>query len=93
MLRLEGVHKSFGDLHVLRGIDLEVDRGGVVCVIGPSGSGKSTLLRCINLLEPPDAGRIFLEGKEITGARPRRTSTSCGAASGWCSSSSTCSRT
>jgi polar amino acid transport system ATP-binding protein len=67
MLRLEGVHKRFGELHVLRGIDLEVQRGGVVCVIGPSGSGKSTLLRCINLLEPPDEGRILLEGKEITG--------------------------
>ena len=68
MLRLEGVHKRFGDLHVLRGIDLSVDQGNVVCVIGPSGSGKSTLLRCINLLEPPEAGRIFLEGREITGA-------------------------
>jgi polar amino acid transport system ATP-binding protein len=67
MLRLRGVHKSFGDLHVLRGVDLEVNRGCVVCVIGPSGSGKSTLLRCINLLEPPDAGRIYLEGTEITG--------------------------
>jgi polar amino acid transport system ATP-binding protein len=71
MLRLEGVHKRFGDLHVLRGIDLEVDRGSVVCVIGPSGSGKSTLLRCINLLEPPDDGRILLEDKEITGAGAR----------------------
>ncbi len=68
MLHLDGVHKSFGDLHVLRGIDMSVDRGNVVCVIGPSGSGKSTLLRCINMLEPPEAGRIFLEGKEITGA-------------------------
>jgi polar amino acid transport system ATP-binding protein len=68
MLKLEGVHKSFGRLHVLRGVDLAVERGGAVCVIGPSGSGKSTLLRCINLLEPPDDGRIFLEGKEITGA-------------------------
>jgi ABC-type polar amino acid transport system ATPase subunit len=67
VLRLDGVHKSFGALHVLRGIDLEVQRGGVVCVIGPSGSGKSTLLRCINLLEPPDQGRILLEGREITG--------------------------
>jgi len=71
MLRLEGVHKSFGDLHVLRGVNLEVARGGVVCVIGPSGSGKSTLLRCLNLLEPPDDGRIYLEGVEITG-RDRR---------------------
>ncbi len=67
MLALHGVHKRFGDLEVLRGIDLEVDRGEVVCIIGPSGSGKSTLLRCINLLEPPDSGRILLEGKEITG--------------------------
>jgi polar amino acid transport system ATP-binding protein len=67
MLALEGVHKRFGDLHVLRGIDMEVGRGQVVCVIGPSGSGKSTLLRCVNLLEPPDAGRIMLEGKAITG--------------------------
>src|SRR6058998_941426 len=66
MLRLEGVHKSFGKLHVLRGIDMAVDRGGVVCVIGPSGSGKSTLLRCVNMLEPPDRGRILLEGKEVT---------------------------
>jgi len=66
MLRLEDVHKSFGELHVLRGIDLEVDRGQVVCVIGPSGSGKSTLLRTINLLEVPKEGRILLEGKEIT---------------------------
>jgi polar amino acid transport system ATP-binding protein len=69
MLRLDGVHKSFGDLHVLRGIDLCVEQGQVVCVIGPSGSGKSTLLRCINLLEPPDSGSIYLEGKEITGTR------------------------
>jgi polar amino acid transport system ATP-binding protein len=67
MLRLEGVHKRFGDLHVLRGIDLDIGRGEVVCVLGPSGSGKSTLLRCINLLEPPEQGRILLEGKEITG--------------------------
>ncbi len=67
MLAVEGVHKRFGGLHVLRGIDLDVPRGGVVVVIGPSGSGKSTLLRCINLLEPPDEGRIMLEGVEITG--------------------------
>jgi len=67
MLRLEGVTKSFGDLRVLDSVDLEVERGSVVCVIGPSGSGKSTLLRCINLLSPPEEGRISLEGKEITG--------------------------
>jgi polar amino acid transport system ATP-binding protein len=69
ILTLEGVHKSFGSLHVLKGIDLEIYRGSVVCVLGPSGSGKSTLLRCINLLEPPDSGRIMLEGKEITGSK------------------------
>jgi polar amino acid transport system ATP-binding protein len=68
MLKLEGVHKRFGKLEVLRGVDLEVKRGTVTCVIGPSGSGKSTLLRCINLLEPPNEGRILLEGREITGA-------------------------
>jgi polar amino acid transport system ATP-binding protein len=67
MLRLEGVHKRFGRLEVLRGVDMELAKGDVVCVLGPSGSGKSTLLRCVNLLEPPNAGRIFLEGKEITG--------------------------
>jgi polar amino acid transport system ATP-binding protein len=71
MVRLEGVHKSFGDLHVLRGLDMDVGRGSVVCVIGPSGSGKSTLLRCVNLLEPPDSGRIYLEGVEITGQNRR----------------------
>jgi polar amino acid transport system ATP-binding protein len=66
VIRLEGVHKHFGDLHVLRGIDLVVPAGSVVCVIGPSGSGKSTLLRCINLLEPIDSGRVVFEGKDIT---------------------------
>jgi polar amino acid transport system ATP-binding protein len=65
-LRLDGVEKRFGSLHVLRGVDMCVERGQVVCVLGPSGSGKSTLLRCINLLEPPDAGRILVEGREIT---------------------------
>ncbi len=65
MLKLDGVTKSFGDLDVLRGIDLEVDKGEVVCVLGPSGSGKSTLLRCVNLLEPPDDGDILLEGTNI----------------------------
>jgi polar amino acid transport system ATP-binding protein len=67
MLRVDAIHKRFGDLHVLRGVSLDVGRGHVVCVIGPSGSGKSTLLRCINLLEPPDQGKILLEGREITG--------------------------
>jgi ABC-type polar amino acid transport system ATPase subunit len=66
MVRLEDVTKSFGDLVVLNGIDLEVGTGEVLVVIGPSGSGKSTLLRCVNLLEPIDSGKIFLEGEEIT---------------------------
>jgi polar amino acid transport system ATP-binding protein len=66
VVRLEEVRKSFGDNVVLDGIDIEVAAGEVLVVIGPSGSGKSTLLRCINLLEPLDSGRIFLEGDEIT---------------------------
>jgi polar amino acid transport system ATP-binding protein len=66
LLRLEGVRKSFGANLVLDAIDLEVTQGEVLVIIGPSGSGKSTLLRCVNLLEPIDAGRIFFEGAEIT---------------------------
>jgi len=65
-LRLEGLHKSFGALEVLKGIDLSVADHEVVCLIGASGSGKSTMLRCINLLEPVDAGRITVRGEEIT---------------------------
>jgi len=65
-LRVEGLQKSFDRLAVLRGIDLEVGEHEVVCLIGASGSGKSTFLRCINLLEPINAGRIFIEGEEIT---------------------------
>ncbi len=65
-MRLEGVRKSFGDNLVLDGIDLSVASQEVLVIIGPSGSGKSTLLRCVNLLEPIQAGRIFLEGLEIT---------------------------
>ena len=63
---IEGLHKSFGDLEVLKGVDLEVSSGEVICVIGPSGSGKSTLLRCVNLLEQPTSGRIIIEGFDIT---------------------------
>ena len=65
MLRLRGVHKRFGELEVLKGVDLDVQKGEVVCILGPSGSGKSTLLRCVNLLEPPEEGEIFLEGRDI----------------------------
>ena len=67
-LRLEGIAKSFGDVRVLDGIDLELMEHEVVCLIGASGSGKSTLLRCVNLLEPVDGGRIFLGGEELTAA-------------------------
>jgi polar amino acid transport system ATP-binding protein len=65
-IEIEGLHKSFGDLLVLRGVDLEVADHEVICLIGASGSGKSTLLRCVNLIEPIDAGRIVVEGDEIT---------------------------
>jgi polar amino acid transport system ATP-binding protein len=65
MVKLEGVNKRFGELEVLKGIDLHVGKGEVVCILGPSGSGKSTLLRCVNLLEPPEQGEIFLEGRDI----------------------------
>ncbi|OLR90966.1 amino acid ABC transporter ATP-binding protein [Actinokineospora bangkokensis] len=63
---ITGLHKSYGDLEVLKGIDCEVEAGEVVCIIGPSGSGKSTLLRCVNLLEQPDQGSVVVEGVELT---------------------------
>ena len=66
MIRVDGIHKWFGALHVLRGISFEVAKGDVLVVVGPSGSGKSTLLRCINLLIPPDKGDVFLEGVRVT---------------------------
>jgi polar amino acid transport system ATP-binding protein len=68
-VRIEGLRKSFGKLEVLRGVDLTVEEHEVVCLIGASGSGKSTLLRCLNLLEPIDAGRICLGAEEITAPR------------------------
>ncbi len=66
VLRLEKVHKSFGKLEVLKGIDLSVADHEVICLIGASGSGKSTMLKCVNLLEPVNSGRIVVEGEEIT---------------------------
>jgi polar amino acid transport system ATP-binding protein len=66
MIEVRDLHKSFGDLEVLRGIDFRVEQGEVVCVIGPSGSGKSTLLRCINLLEQPTSGQIVVGGVDVT---------------------------
>jgi polar amino acid transport system ATP-binding protein len=65
-IRVEQLHKYFGQNEVLKGIDFQVDQGQVVCVIGPSGSGKSTLLRCVNRLEEPTSGRVLVEGIDIT---------------------------
>ena len=65
-IEIEDLHKAFGQLEVLRGVDLSVTTGEVICIIGPSGSGKSTLLRCVNLLEVPSAGRVLIEGYDIT---------------------------
>ncbi len=69
MVRLEGIHKWFGPLHVLKGVDLGVAPGEVLVLIGPSGSGKSTLLRTINMLEEPTEGRVLFDGKDITDVR------------------------
>ena len=66
IVRIKGLHKSYDDLEVLRGIDIDVHRGEVVVVLGPSGSGKSTMLRCVNLLEKPTGGQIIFEGTDIT---------------------------
>lgn len=65
MLQIRGLYKDFGDLHVLRGVSAEVDAGEVVSIIGPSGSGKSTLLRCMNLLEVPTFGEVWMEGLSL----------------------------
>ncbi|MFC3689974.1 amino acid ABC transporter ATP-binding protein [Aquipuribacter hungaricus] len=66
VVTVQGLHKSFGPVEVLKGIDLQVVRGEVVCVIGPSGSGKSTVLRCLNLLEQPSSGTVHLLGTDVT---------------------------
>jgi polar amino acid transport system ATP-binding protein len=66
LVEIRDLHKSFGSNHVLRGIDFTVRQGEVVCVIGPSGSGKSTLLRCVNLLEQPERGQVFVRGEDVT---------------------------
>jgi ABC-type polar amino acid transport system ATPase subunit len=69
LVRLDGIHKWFGNLHVLKGIDLAIQQRDVVVVVGPSGSGKSTLLRCVNMLEVPTLGKVWFENEEITDIR------------------------
>ena len=91
LVELEGVNKWFGDLHVLTDVDLTVERGEVVVVIGPSGSGKSTLCRCINRLERIDSGVIRVEGVPLP--RRARIWRACVPPSAWSSNRSTCSPT
>jgi polar amino acid transport system ATP-binding protein len=67
MVELRGVHKSYGGVEVLKGVDLTVARGEVVAIVGPSGGGKSTMLRCVNLLEPVTSGQVLLENEDLTG--------------------------
>ena len=66
MIHVDGLHKSFGDNHVLNGVDIDIHKGEVLVIIGPSGCGKSTFLRCLNRLETPTAGKIMLDGVDIT---------------------------
>ena len=66
MIKINNLHKSFGDLKVIKGIDLQINKGEIVVIVGPSGSGKSTVLRCMNLLEEPTQGEIVFDGKSIT---------------------------
>jgi len=66
MISVKNLRKSFNGLEVLKGIDYEIEKGDVLCIIGPSGSGKSTFLRCLNLLEKPDSGEVWLDGTELT---------------------------
>ena len=68
---ISGLHKSYGDVEVLKGIDLDVEPGQVVCLIGPSGSGKSTLLRCLARLIEPTAGQVRLDGQDLLKVTPR----------------------
>ena len=69
IIKTVNLHKSFGDLHVLQGVNQTIHKGEVISIIGPSGGGKSTFLRCLNLLEKPEKGQIFFEGQEITGKK------------------------
>lgn len=71
MIRAQDLHKYFGELHVLKGVSLNVEKGDVLCIIGPSGSGKSTLLRCINLLIEPDEGSVFIDNVRVNSPEVR----------------------
>ena len=66
MINVKNLQKNFGGVEVLKGINTEIDKGDVICVIGPSGSGKSTFLRCLNMLEKPSGGQIIFEGDDLT---------------------------
>ena len=85
MIKIEHLSKNFGDLEVLKDINLEVKEGEVVCIIGPSGSGKSTLLRCINQLETPSGGEIYYEGVSTLSRRydVRKLREEVASSSGW----------
>ena len=72
MIRLEKVNKMFGDLHVLKDVDLTVAEGEKLVIIGPSGSGKSTTVRCMNFLEEPTSGKVFVAGQELTHRNKRQ---------------------
>ena len=89
LIEVKGLRKSFGSLEVLKGIDLTVEQGERIAIIGGSGCGKSVFLRSLCLLEKPDAGQIFIDGQEITPPRARRWTRSA-AAWAWCSRSSIC---
>ena len=66
MIKATGIHKHFNGLHAVKGVDITVEDGEVLCIIGPSGSGKSTLLRCLNMLEMPDEGTVEVDGQSVT---------------------------
>ena len=97
VVRIDGLHKSFGHLEVVRGVDLEVHRGEVVVIFGRSGSGKSTVLRCVNFIEDPTRARsrspASASRAATAPAASASRSASCGCTWAWSSSSSTCSRT
>lgn len=89
MIAIENLKKSFGEVEVLKGIDLDIKEKEVVVIIGPSGSGKSTLLRCMNYLEEPTSGKVSVDGIVLDG---EAISIRCGKKWAWCSSASTFSR-